>query len=503
MCGSPYAGVVLHSRDAGQTWDTITMEAPCQLWHVAGSSDGATVPARASPGAHGSPPPQGSVGNWAISPEGSVLGRVAVAGAPRRSVPLPAGLPTRAFVDECLGRGSVDVLHATVDLSLGIQPASLSGRGEIRLRASRDTRLITLDAHALNVSSVAMASRSLKFKQLGDRLCAELPDVVPEGAELVVTTVWTASTSNRMPHFSHDQVWAGYRACAWMPTVQDSSQRATLALRITASAEWAVIAAGRDVGHAPNAAGLVVHSFMIDRPSPPFLYGFAAGRFKEDELMVDGMRLRALGPVAADLHSILVLTAPMYQFLVRRTGVSLPEGQYTQVFVDGSAAQEAAGIAFLSAEAIDIVRDEPMEDWLFAHELAHQWFVGAIKEARWGNASYRREVSLWRSGSAKAHAEGHDAPVSLSAPSGPQPQSPKDADLPVRGVTYSRGALVLKRLRDLLGDVAFWNGIRRYVRERAQKGARSEELRQCMEAASGRDLRPFFARWVYSPAPDL
>ena len=241
--------------------------------------------------------------------------------------------------------------------------------------------------------------------------------------------------------------------------------------------------------------------------------------------MVDGVRLRALGPAGADLHSILVLTAPMYRFLARQTGAPLPAAAYTQVFVDGSAAQEAAGLSFLSANAIETVRDEPTEDWIFSHELAHQWFgwlvpcadfadfwlnegfatffVGVIKEARWGHAAYQREVSLWRSRSAKAHAEGHDAPVSLSAPSGPPQPPPKEADLPVRGVTYSRGALVLYKLRGLLGDVPFWNGIRRYVRDRAEKGARSDDLRHCMEAASGRDLRAFFARWVYSAAPDL
>ena len=34
-------------------------------------------------------------------------------------------------------------------------------------------------------------------------------------------------------------------------------------------------------------------------------------------------------------------------------------------------------------------------------------------------------------------------------------------------------------------------------------GARSEDLRRAMEAASRRDLRPFFARWVYAAAPDI
>lgn len=76
-------------------------------------------------------------------------------------------------------------------------------------------------------------------------------------------------------------------------------------------------------------------------------------------------------------------------------------------------------------------------------------------------------------------------------------------ELQARGVTYSRGALVLHRLRNELGDAAFWDGVRRYVRAQAGRGARSEDLRRALVAASGRPLGAFFARWVYAPAPDL
>ena len=81
------------------------------------------------------------------------------------------------------------------------------------------------------------------------------------------------------------------------------------------------------------------------------------------------------------------------------------------------------------------------------------------------------------------------------------------------GVDYSRdailitrqfrGALVLHRLREELGDELFWRGIRRYVADRAGKGARSEALRRALEAVSVRDLKPFFERWVYRSAFDL
>jgi aminopeptidase N len=336
------------------------------------------------------------------------------------------------------------------------------------------------------------------------------------------------------PHVGREQVWAGYEAAAWMPTLQDPAQRATLSLRLLLPAGWKATASGRAVTDNPSAGlrpgggepaeGREAYSFALSEPAPPFLFAFAAGRFDEASLVVGGVTLRALGPPGADLQAALAVTAPMLSFLEERLGRAFPGAEYREVFVEGDAAQEAAGFSLLAATALGELRADPTEDWIFSHELAHQWFawlvpcadfgdfwlnegfatflVAAFKEQRWGRPAYDREVGLWRRRSAKVHAEGRDAPLSLSAP-GVTPRPVKEADLPARGVTYARGALALHRLRAELGEDLFWRGLRRYVKDRAGQGARSEDLRAAFEAATGRDLGPFFATWVYASAPGI
>ncbi|HMJ55509.1 MAG TPA: M1 family aminopeptidase, partial [Polyangiaceae bacterium] len=105
--------------------------------------------------------------------------------------------------------------------------------------------------------------------------------------------------------------------------------------------------------------------------------------------------------------------------------------------------------------------------------------------------------------SAKVHTQGRDAPISLSPPGAGPRKAPRESELQSRGVTYYRGGLVLHKLRNELGESAFWAGIQRYVRERTGKSARTEDLRAALEAASGRDLKDFFFKWVYSAAPDI
>ena len=60
-----------------------------------------------------------------------------------------------------------------------------------------------------------------------------------------------------------------------------------------------------------------------------------------------------------------------------------------------------------------------------------------------------------------------------------------------------KGALFMAQLRVTLGDAAFWSGLRRYTRDHAGGTVTSIDLKRAMEEASGRDLRPLFAEWVF------
>ena len=62
---------------------------------------------------------------------------------------------------------------------------------------------------------------------------------------------------------------------------------------------------------------------------------------------------------------------------------------------------------------------------------------------------------------------------------------------------YQKGAWVLHMLRSQLGDDVFFRGIKDYYSAHKNSTASSEDLRAALEKASGKDLRTFFARWVY------
>src|SRR5205814_5271926 len=62
---------------------------------------------------------------------------------------------------------------------------------------------------------------------------------------------------------------------------------------------------------------------------------------------------------------------------------------------------------------------------------------------------------------------------------------------------YEKGAWVLHMLRSQLGDEAFFKGLRDYYNAHASANASTEDLRSALEKSSGKNLKGFFARWVY------
>jgi hypothetical protein len=66
-----------------------------------------------------------------------------------------------------------------------------------------------------------------------------------------------------------------------------------------------------------------------------------------------------------------------------------------------------------------------------------------------------------------------------------------------RAIIYNKGAVVLHMMRRLLGDDAFFRGIRRFYADSRFEKVGSEDLRIAMEAEAGRSLERFFERWVY------
>ena len=66
-----------------------------------------------------------------------------------------------------------------------------------------------------------------------------------------------------------------------------------------------------------------------------------------------------------------------------------------------------------------------------------------------------------------------------------------------RALVYNKSAAVLHMLRRLVGDEAFFDGVRRFYSESRFRKVGTDEFRQAVEAAAGRPLDRFFDQWIF------
>lgn len=151
-------------------------------------------------------------------------------------------------------------------------------------------------------------------------------------------------------------------------------------------------------------------------------------------------------------------------------------------------------------------------EFYLAHELAHQWwgqavgwqnyheqwlsegvsqyFAALFARERRGEQAFREVLRQFRRW---AIAQSEQGPIYLGYRLGHL----KNDSRVFRAVVYNKGAAVLHMLRLIIGDDAFFKGMRRYYADNRFRKAGTQELRKAMEAESGRSLERFFQRWVF------
>jgi aminopeptidase N len=172
---------------------------------------------------------------------------------------------------------------------------------------------------------------------------------------------------------------------------------------------------------------------------------------------------------------------------------------------------------FEGAGAILYNQNAFSEKWdtgrLLAHEIAHQWFGDAVTESDWsdiwiseGFATYLE--ALWTEANSgpeafrKTMSLARDTVVSFVTK---HPESPViDTTVTNPGAllnvnSYEKGAWVLHMLRTMVGDTAFFKGLRTAYDRYQHKNMSTAQFQSVMESVTGEDLGWFFRQWLYEP----
>lgn len=416
----------------------------------------------------------------------------------------------------------IDVLHYRIEARIDLREKSLDGTTTILFRPLRPVRKIELDAaQDISVREVRMGDRVLSTWHEDETLYIILPRET--SSETSITISYTAKPSRGLNFVLPDEGYPDKPVMAWtqgeteynhfwFPCYDYPNDRATTETIVTVPDPYEVISNGRLV-EKKKKEGWTTWHWKQEVSHPVYLVSLAIGEF---DTYADQWRGR---PVTyhvprgryeeADVLRCLGMTPHMLEFFSKKIGIEYPYPKYAQTlvwdFIWGGMENTSATTLYQWA-----VSPEEGREGLIAHELAHQWFGDYLTCRTWGdiwlNESFATYFSwIWfehRYGDDRMRREMNNGIGGLwnlekkyRRPTvNPVYTLPMDV---FDSYAYPRGAWVLHMLRDLLGDEAWWKGIRLYVKRWADSGVQTGDLLWAMEEAAGNDLDWFFDQWLY------
>ena len=220
-----------------------------------------------------------------------------------------------------------------------------------------------------------------------------------------------------------------------------------------------------------------------------------------------------------DPEEIFEVTRQGFDFFHGAFGVRYAFGKYDQVFVPefkAGAMENAGCVTFLEdyvfrSRVTDFARE--LRGDTILHEMAHMWFGDLVTMRWWDDLWLNESFATWAS--ALAQAEATRWPTAWTtfcqlhkAWAYQQDQLPSThpiaADIPdiaavevnFDGITYAKGASVLKQLVAYVGRDHFLAGVRRYFAEHAWGNATLADLLGALQESSGRELSGWSKQWL-------
>jgi len=299
--------------------------------------------------------------------------------------------------------------------------------------------------------------------------------------------------------------------------------KARFTFTVTAPADWQVVSNGATASTVPGPGGATIHQFVTTEPMSTYVTALIAGPYHVVRDHHDGIDLglycRSTLAEYLDADRLFTETKQGFDFFHQAFGVRYPFGKYDQLFVPefNAGAMENAGAVTFREEHIFRSRvtrylyERRCETLL--HEMAHMWFGDLVTMRWWDDLWLNESFATWASVVALvsateyasswttfANLEKSWAYVQDQLPS-THPIAADIVDLAAvevnfDGITYAKGASVLKQLAAYVGYEQFLAGLREYFAAHAFGNATLEDLLTALERSSGRDLNSWAAAWL-------
>ncbi|HEY2505649.1 MAG TPA: aminopeptidase N [Streptosporangiaceae bacterium] len=315
--------------------------------------------------------------------------------------------------------------------------------------------------------------------------------------------------------------------------------KATFAFRVIAPAHWTVLSNQTAPDPEPAGAGAdgaasAVWQFPPTPRMATYLTAVVAGEYHvvrqahttpSGQVIPVGLACRASLAPCLEASDMFTVTGQGFDYFTRAFEAPYPFAKYDQVFVPefSAGAMENAGCVTISerllfrSKVTDMMYE--LRATVILHEMAHMWFGDLVTMKWWddlwlnesfaefsaalASAEGTRFTEAWTTfaGSRKTWGYMQDQlpsthPVAASVP------TLSEAIANFDGISYAKGASVLKQLAAHVGRDAFFEGIRAYFAEHGWANATLADLLRALERSSGLSLGDWSKAWLQTAGPN-
>ncbi len=422
----------------------------------------------------------------------------------------------------------VHAYRIDLDLTAAADAGTFASTTTILFSAQRQGGETFVEVRCAQLHEVTLNGARLDPASLVDNRLL-LPGLAAENELVVRASMEYSNTGEGLHRFTDPEDGAVY---LYAQSFLDDAQRvfacfdqpdlkAPFTLTVSAPSEWEV--AGNGVGTQVTPGRW---EFATTQPLATYFVSLIAGPYHVRRDEHDGIPLglycrRGLAAhLDKDADELFGFTKAFFDRYHELFAVRYPFGKYDQAFVPefNEGAMENAGLITIRDDAIfrSAVADDEREvrAEFIAHEMAHMWFGDFITMRWWDDLwlnesfaeymGYRltseatRFTGAWTSFAIGRKGWGYAADQRPSTHPVAS-DSLLDAGLALLnfdGISYAKGAAVLRQLVAWLGDDVFIAGLRAHFAAHAFGNATLDDLLNALSRASGRDLSAWAEVWL-------
>ncbi|MEZ4501259.1 MAG: aminopeptidase N [Dehalococcoidia bacterium] len=334
--------------------------------------------------------------------------------------------------------------------------------------------------------------------------------VDPEDGEEYLYTNFEPYESHRLfPQFDQPDIKARYR------------------LVVSAPEAWEIIANSRETASEATSDGRTRHTYEETAPFSTYLFAMIAGPyhvFRDEHGGVPlGFFCRRSLVKHVDTDELFEVTKQGLDFYASFFDYPYPFTKYDQIFVPEFNAGAMENVGAVTHSERLVFRDPPTDTQrlsraeVLLHEMAHMWF-GNLVTMRWWNdlwlnesfATYMAYLSLveatrfktaWQAFNSgmKNWAYRQDQLVTTHPIAG-EVADTDQTFLNFDGITYGKGAAVIKQLVAAMGIDGFRDGMRRYFKRHEFSNTTLSQFLDALGEGVGRDLHEWARAWLETPS---